>query len=294
MAKGLFVGLTTMDFLYYLEGAYPGENEKVKTGDFMRCVGGPAANAAITYALLGGDAVLATCLGNSQESRAVLQELGEFGVTVLNYSMEDVLPNMAAVAVSPNGNRAVFSGQRVFKKTEEPALGQYDFALFDCNQQEVSLELLNTVKETMQDTKIVLDAGSWKDNIELFLQKADIVIASEKFKNPKGEDIFQMAECRAGEKAMTCGENPVRYNGKFIDVPKVKAVDTLGAGDIFHGAFCFAAFHEGKAVEEALAYGARAASFSTTCKGRRDWISRFFNGANGLTFHDILPESSGF
>ncbi len=275
MAKGLFVGLTTIDFLYYLEGPYPGENEKVKTGDFVRCVGGPAANAAITYALLGGDAALATCLGNSLESQSVFQELEGYGIRVYNYSLEERLPNMAAVAVSPNGNRAVFSGQRVFQKTERLTLGTYDFALFDCNQQEISLELLKMVKETGKDTKIVLDAGSWKENMERFLQEADIVIASEKFKNPKGEDIFQMAECKAGEKAMTCGENPVRYNGKRIDVPRVKAIDTLGAGDIFHGAFCFAAFHEGKTVEEALAYGAKAASLSVTCKGSRNWINFF-------------------
>ncbi len=44
--------------------------------------------------------------------------------------------------------------------------------------------------------------------------------------------------------AITHGEKPIQYRSQnqsgWVNVPSVKAVDTLGAGDIFHGAFCFA------------------------------------------------------
>ena len=72
--KGLFVGLCTKDILYYTDDL-PTHNHKSKTEDFATYIGGPAANAAITYAALGGDATLATCLGDGTESRAMLEEL---------------------------------------------------------------------------------------------------------------------------------------------------------------------------------------------------------------------------
>ena len=51
--RGYFVGLTTMDYVFYVD-SHPRKNSKVKTNHFTRLVGGPAANAAITYSLLGG------------------------------------------------------------------------------------------------------------------------------------------------------------------------------------------------------------------------------------------------
>lgn len=43
--------------------------------------------------------------------------------------------------------------------------------------------------------------------------------------------------------AFTHDDKPVEYavGGKSVvlNVPKIKAVDTLGAGDVFHGSFCY-------------------------------------------------------
>ena len=72
--KGLFVGLCTKDIVYYTD-EIPKKNHKIKTDDFATYIGGPAANAAITYAALGGDATLATCLGMGPESEAIMKEL---------------------------------------------------------------------------------------------------------------------------------------------------------------------------------------------------------------------------
>ena len=59
--RGYFVGLTTMDYVFYVN-SHPQKNSKVKTNHFTRLVGGPAANAAITYSLLGGNATWAETL----------------------------------------------------------------------------------------------------------------------------------------------------------------------------------------------------------------------------------------
>lgn len=263
--KGLFVGLCTKDIVFYTNGI-PKANHKSKTEDFSVYIGGPAANAAITYALLGGDATLATCLGNSAESQAMIKEMEAYGVTVLNYSDYDTLPNMASIFVSDDGKRTIISGQHPFAVNCKFDLEMYDFALFDCNQQEISLDILHKLK----DKTIVLDAGSWKANIGKFLQRADIIISSEDFRSEEEYDIFEM-EYNAGHKVITRGERPILYNGKEIPVERVDAVDTLGAGDVFHGAFCYAYFEEERECEEALLYASKVAGISVKYRGPREW-----------------------
>ncbi len=283
--KGLFVGLCTKDILYYTDDL-PVHNHKSKTEDFATYIGGPAANAAITYAALGGDATLATCLGDSTESRAMIEELNGYGVKVLNYSEYETVPNTACIVVSSDGKRTILSGQHKFEVNREYDLSDYEFVLFDCNQQEISLDVLECLRMSEEKT-VVLDAGSLKPNIEKFLERADVVIASEDFKDAAGNTIFEM-ECNAAHKAITRGEKPIMYRGteteqedcadsngkktKELSVELVKAVDTLGAGDIFHGAFCYGYFEKGYSCEEALIFAGKVASESVKYRGPREWM----------------------
>lgn len=267
--KALFVGLCTKDILYYTDDL-PAHNHKSKTEDFATYIGGPAANAAITYAVLGGDATLATCLGNSTESRAMIEELKGYGVKVLNYAEYDTIPNTACIVVSGDGKRTILSGQHKFEVNCKYDLNDYDFVLFDCNQQEISLDILADL-ELSEGKTVVLDAGSYKPNVEMFLEKADVVIASEDFKDAAGNTIFEM-DCNASHKAITRGERPILYGGKELFVEQVQAVDTLGAGDIFHGAFCYGYFEKGYSCEEALIFAGKVASESVKYRGPREWM----------------------
>ena len=137
--------------------------------------------------------------------------------------------------------------------------------MFDCNQQEISLDIL---KQCSGKT-VVLDAGSWKPNVEQFLQRADVVIASEVFVNPEGKNIFEPDICPAAHKVITRGERSVLYQTAEVEVPQVTAVGTLGAGDIFHGAFCFAYFEKQQPLKEALEFAVKIASESVKYKGPR-------------------------
>ena len=300
--KGLFVGLCTKDILYYTD-ELPAHNHKSKTEDFAVYIGGPAANAAITYGALGGDATLATCLGDSTESRAMIEELKGYGVKVLNYSEYDTVPNTACIVVSSDGKRTILSGQHKFTVNREYDLSEYDFVLFDCNQQEISLDILE-VLDALESAEgkptarkpIVLDAGSYKPNVEKFLERADVVIASEDFKDAEGNTIFEM-ECSATHKAITRGERRVLYRGaeaeqegcaelkgkniKELPVESVTAVDTLGAGDIFHGAFCYGYFEKGYSCEEALTFAGKVASESVKYRGPREWM-KYLPGAGAV------------
>jgi Sugar kinases, ribokinase family len=263
--QGCFVGLTTLDYFFYVD-SQPEKNSKVKTNSYKRFVGGPAANAAITYALLGGNATLVTCLGNTVESDFIKETLKGYGVTVFNCTEEDALPNIAAIAVDQFGNRKIFSGQNQYTAINIPVIDKPDFCLFDLNQQELSLGVLkNCVCE------IVVDAGSWKGETAEFLKRANVVIASENFRDPSGCDIFAVKECKNAKKAITRGEKPILLTDGEILVEPVTCVDSLAAGDIFHGAFCFSYYHKHCDFKAALAYAAKIATESVKYLGPREW-----------------------
>ncbi|MGZ5947604.1 MAG: PfkB family carbohydrate kinase, partial [Caulobacteraceae bacterium] len=76
--------------------------------------------------------------------------------------------------------------------------------------------------------------------------------------------------------AVTAGPGPILWrsgegSGR-IAPPTVEAIDTLGAGDIFHGAFCHA-FAESGDFSASLARAAEVASLSCASWGPRAWIA---------------------
>ena len=79
------------------------------------------------------------------------------------------------------------------------------------------------------------------------------------------------------EVAVTNGEKPIRYASAAgsgeIPVPQVKAVDTVGAGDTFHGAFCYRYVANGFAFSDALEFASVIASRSCEYFGPRGWMN---------------------
>ena len=126
---------------------------------------------------------------------------------------------------------------------------------------------------------VVLDAGSWKKGMERLLPYVDIAICSEQFHTPDGgdEESIMAYLARQGVKyrAITRGERPILYrspedNGE-IAIEPVEAVDTLGAGDILHGAFCYYYAKDHQFVP-ALLHASQVAALSCQTFGTRSWM----------------------
>ena len=72
--KGLFVGLNTIDLQFMVkESSVP--NTKIKAENYCLHVGGPATNAAVAFAHLGGNATLLTSIGQHQFTNLIKSEL---------------------------------------------------------------------------------------------------------------------------------------------------------------------------------------------------------------------------
>jgi sugar/nucleoside kinase (ribokinase family) len=59
-----------------------------------------------------------------------------------------------------------------------------------------------------------------------------------------------------------------------IPVPASTVIDTLGAGDIFHGAFCYY-YVRGQAFRDPLTLASKVAAASVGSFGTRNWMNEF-------------------
>ena len=127
----------------------------------------------------------------------------------------------------------------------------------------------------------IFDGGSWKSGTEELLRYIDIAICSEDFYPPginSNSDVTEYLIKKGAKKtAITRGYKPIITNegevNFLIEVPKTEIIDTLGAGDIFHGAFCY--FYAQTAnFLASLEKAAQIASFSCRFAGPRAWMER--------------------
>jgi sugar/nucleoside kinase (ribokinase family) len=102
------------------------------------------------------------------------------------------------------------------------------------------------------------------------LPYVDIAICSEDFKSPV--DVRDQGVSRI---AITRGSTSILWStpesSGELAVRAVEPRDTSGAGDIFHGAFCWA-YASGFEFTKALEYAAEVATESCLHYGTRSWM----------------------
>ncbi|MCL1849280.1 MAG: PfkB family carbohydrate kinase, partial [Clostridiales bacterium] len=91
--------------------------------------------------------------------------------------------------------------------------------------------------------------------------------------------------------ALTNGEHPLVWyeEGQRGEVtpPAVEAIDTLGAGDVYHGAYCYFRYRLGLPFVEALTRAAEVAAKSVAYEGPRQGVIAYAGGNS--TKHLDLP-----
>ena len=80
---GLFVGLAVLDVIQLVD-APPGPDEKIVALDQAVAAGGPAANAAVAFAALGGRALLAAPVGAGPLAELIRADLTACGVELID------------------------------------------------------------------------------------------------------------------------------------------------------------------------------------------------------------------
>jgi sugar/nucleoside kinase (ribokinase family) len=290
MGQGLFVGLTTLDCLY-LTTHFLQSNEKIVAIDQLLTVGGPATNAAITFAHFGHQSSLMSVVGNHSLTTIINQTLKDYGVQGF-----DLAPTFSAspavssiITTQGTGERAVVSINATKLQVNFDDLDlnlidlleQIDLVLIDGHQMLISAAIAEQAQQ--QNIPVVLDGGSWKNGLETVLPYINYAICSANFYPPTCQNTDQVCNYLQNYKiphfAITQGAKPIIYHSfgqrGEIPVPTIKAVDTLGAGDIFHGAFCHYLLDNNldeHSFPKSLSQAVRIAQLSCQYFGPHQWM----------------------
>jgi sugar/nucleoside kinase (ribokinase family) len=280
--RGLFVGLVTLDLIYLADSA-PQNNQKLVASDYTVAAGGPATNAAVTFNYLGNQAQILGVVGSHPMTQLIYADLAKYSVEVIDLdSSKDTAPPVSSIIVTKStGERAVISINAVKTQAEITSipvniLENIGIVLIDGHQMAVSKVIAQKAKN--QNISIVIDGGSWKPGFEEILPFVDYAICSANFYPPncrtQAEVFAYLQSFSIPHIAITQGEKPIQYQTQnesgAVAVPKIQPVDTLGAGDIFHGAFCHYILQTD--FTDALGLAAKIAAEACKYFGTRRWI----------------------
>ncbi|MEV7968740.1 PfkB family carbohydrate kinase [Sphaerisporangium sp. NPDC088356] len=295
MASGvLFVGLSTLDLIQSVE-RMPHANEKVTALEQAISAGGPATNAAVTFSFLGGAATLLSAVGAHPLAAGIMADLEDRAVRLVDLTpgARDA-PTMSTIMVTrETGDRAVVSVNSARRDLRPPPdlsglISESQAVLVDGHHARVAQATARLARDLGRLT--ILDGGSWKPGTAELLPHIDVAVVSADF-HPPGPRTPEatLAHLRASGvpwAAVTRGPGPILWQGpgevRLLPVPAVDPVDTLGAGDVFHGALAFAlsataargAELTEDAFAEALGFGASVAATSCGSFGTRSWMLR--------------------
>ena len=273
---GCFVGLCTVD-LEYVVHEFPPPNQKVSALRQELSAGGPAANAAITFAFLGGAASLVTALGGHAIAAIAREDLEKYKVQVHDLVQEpSAAPAISSICVhAGTGERTIVSANA---RAQSASPDEFDpevvsgakILLVDGHHMALCVAAARVARQA--GITVVLDGGSWKEGMPGLLPYVDIAICSEDFTSP-----IALRDQGVAKIAITRGAKPILWStpesAGEIPVRRIEPKDTSGAGDILHGAFCWA-YTSGYDFTKALEFASGIATESCLHYGTRSWMSR--------------------
>jgi sugar/nucleoside kinase (ribokinase family) len=276
----LCAGIVVLDEVFQVEH-FPQPDVKAPAHDFFVVSGGCAANAAVAVTRLGGRAVLAGPLGGPAGEDAsgerVLALLAREHVDCSGCQRVDGTSTpLSAIFVDARGDRMIVTRRDYRLDAARPAdptglVASADAVLADNRFPEFVRPICAAAR--IRGLPVVLDAdGPTPMDDELFRIATHVVFSSDGLRATTGLDdlaaaLVRIAAVTKSFLAVTRGPLDVLWwDGVALrnsEVFAVNAVDTLAAGDIFHGAFALA-LAEGKNEIAAMRFAAAAAGLKCT------------------------------
>ena len=302
--KILCAGIIVLDEVFRVE-RLPAPGEKAHAHDFFTVNGGCAANAAVAVARLGGRAALAGPLGADSNGDRVLAALARERVDCRGCQrLADTSRALSAIFIDARGERTIATyrdGLAAAVPADPGALvAGVDAVLADNRFPEFVRPICRAARS--RDLTVVLDADRPTEmSDDLFRIATHVVFSSEGLRATTAVDelaaaLANIAGVTSSFIAVTDGERDVlwRDGGALCRTPvfPVEAVDTLAAGDVFHGAFTLA-LAEGRDVATAIPFAAAAASLKCTRLGGSAAAPRRAEVEALLATGDAIPARAG-
>jgi len=251
--KALCIGHITYDITLPMD-AFPIENNKYRIDTSVECGGGPAANAAYLLSLWKTDTTFAGIIGDDYYGKKVEEELKKVNINT-KYLEKGVCSTASGyiIANTTNGSRTIIIAKTPnYSKIDTKINEKYDLVLVDGEH----LETATYVLENNKDAITIIDAGTLKNETMELGKKVKYLACSKQFAKDftkidfanndleKLQEVYEKLEDYFHNQIIITLESSGAFTKidntyKIIPSIKVKAVDSTGAGDIFHGALAY-------------------------------------------------------
>ena len=281
------VGLNATDTLILLP-RFPSYGGKAPFEREVFSPGGQVASAMVTCAKLGLRAKYIGTLGDDQRGVLQLESLRASGVNLDDIEIRPNCPNQSAYILvdQTTGERTVLWNRDECLRIDPESLTPEKIAgarLLHIDGHDTPAVSRAAEIARRHQIPVTVDVDTIYPGFDRVLPNVDYLVASSEFPSRwTGEtDPFRalaMIQDEYGMRvaAMTLGAagSLARVDGRFVYSPGfvVNCVDTTGAGDVFHGAFCYSVI-ESMPVREALEFSNAMAALNCTALGARGHIA---------------------
>ena len=281
------VGLNATDTLILLP-RFPAYGGKVPFQCEVLSAGGQVATAMVTCARLGLRAKYIGTLGDDQRGVVQLESLRSSGVNIDDIEIREECPNQSAYILvdQTTGERTVLWHRDDCLAIHPAFLTPENIACarllhIDGHDTAAVARAAEIARE--HHIPVTADVDTIYPGFERVLSNVDYLISSSEFPSrwtgdPDPFRALTIIQDEYGMRvaAMTLGAEGAlaRAGGRFLYSPGflVDCTDTTGAGDVFHGAFCYSVI-ENMPVRDALEFSNAMAALNCTALGARGHIA---------------------
>ena len=256
----------------------PGRGETVSSAEPAWFPGGKGANQAVAAARMGGNVSMFGAIGADEPGQMCLSALKQSGVNVDAVVTVSSPTSTALVMVEHSGENqiVVADGANQHASFNAAQISTADAVIV---QFEIPESVIVEVGKAAKGIFCV-NAAPVRELSDELASLIDVLIVNE-------HEYAQIGEPKSGLVIVTAGAKEVvaYQNGEVVaksQPPKVEALDTVGAGDTFVGAFVVA-YASGKAIPDALDLACAASALSTLKLGAQSGmptaseVNEFFN-----------------
>src|SRR6187397_2396161 len=275
----LCIGMPVRDLAFKTPGV-PARGSKENATGFDEICGGNALNGAIGIVRLGGRASICGPMGDAKEtsSRFIFDQMAHEGIDTTHLiHMPGLVTPISAVMIDTSGERTIvtFRDPELWKVKLPPAntlLDDCQAILTESRCAEFCTELC--AEAVRRGIPVIVDVDRAMSLREGLLNASThLVFSSEPLQetadeSDDGEALKKVARLTKSFLAGTRGARGTIWldeHGQLQETPAfpVHTVDTLGAGDVFHGAFALA-ITEKQELRQALRFASAAAALKCT------------------------------
>lgn len=280
------VGLNATDTMLIVPH-FPAYAGKVPFLEEFLCPGGQVASAMVACASLGLRTKYIGAIGDDERGRIQIESLRGTGINLDHVQIRQNCPNQSAYIVidRSTGERTVLWRRDDCLRIDPDQITEDQITsarLLHIDGHDTAAVAHAAAIARRHGIPVTVDVDTIYHGFDQVLPNIDYLVASSEFPTAWTgvNDPFGALEAIQNEYGMRCAAMTLgahgslaRENGRYSYSPAfvVNCVDTTGAGDVFHGAFCYAVL-QGMAMRDALEFSNAMAALNCTALGARGGI----------------------